>query len=172
MYFFLHIYANIQHPDIINVIPVVFRCTIEKVLVIHPEFSSVLQYLVFKIQHSDTIDIISIVLRHTIEKCWLFTSNFLVWYSIECNIKLKLKFNTLDIPQYRDMHMAHMVYNLTPQSGTPENSPNLGASILSSVPSPHGDEIGSDHHTGALSLSSHIGLAPILHLGGVISKRW
>ena len=58
------------------------------------------------------------------------------------------------------------IYN-SPARNTPENSPNLGVSILSCVPPPHGDEIGGHPHTGALSPSSHTGLVPILHLGGV-----
>ena len=54
----------------------------------------------------------------------------------------------------------------SPARNPPENSPNLGMGILSSEPSRLGDEIrgcSSIHF-----LSFHIGLVPILHLGGVL----
>ena len=82
--------------------------------------------------------------------------------------EFKVKVITLDIPQYRvTLLICCGLQRNFPARNTPENSPNLGVSILSSVPSPLGDEIGGHPHTNALSPSSHIELVPIIHLGEV-----
>ena len=90
----------------------------------------------------------------------------------KAKIKLKLQLLELDILPISGFErlIRGSLQLLTSQPGTHPNPPNLGVSITSFEPSPHGDEIRCllyiPYRASAI-LSSHIGLVPILHLGMV-----
>ena len=76
----------------------------------------------------------------------------------------------LDIPCLcASLHVSCSLHSDFPARNPPENSPNLGMSILPSELSHLCGEIRgcSTSHAAPCLLSSHIGLVPILHLGGV-----